>query len=162
MTSYLLLFLAFSLAKSDHVVSGPWVPGVWVPEMWVPRAFDANSCLKTHLENQLQFSLYVICKYKLVTTFCQPKNLVGTEKWYISPQNQSDSKSFLWWSSSFIPTFITIQIINRSYTSAQENSQSTGDFFMRKELQGDTISKRWTAVTSSKKCQNTGESGQCY
>ena len=75
MMSYLLLFLAFSLAERDHVVSGSRVP----------RAFDANSCLKTHLENQFHFSLYVICKHSLVTNFCQLHNLVGQESWYTPP-----------------------------------------------------------------------------
>ena len=109
MTSYLLLLLAFSLAESYHVV-----PRLWVPETKVPGTCLYISCLKTHLENQFLFSLYVICEHSIVTNFCQHHNLVGQEKWNNPPppQIQSDSKSFLRWSSSFIepPRCVTNQI----------------------------------------------------
>ena len=112
MMSYLLIFLAFSLAESNHVVPGPWVPDTRVAGTWVPRASDVISCLKTHSEIRNLFSLYVISNYNLVTYFCQPKNFPESEKWYTYPPIQSDSKSFLLWSSSLIepPCNLTNQI----------------------------------------------------
>ena len=111
MTSSLLIFLAFLLAETDHVVSE--APGAWAPECWPRGALtDINTCLKTHIEIKYLFSLYVIWEYNLVTNFCQCKNFGETKKWYTHPQNQSDSKSFLWWSSSLIepPCYLTNQI----------------------------------------------------
>ena len=112
MTSSLLIFLAFLLAESNHVVSKR-APGVRASECRLPGALtDTKTCLKTHWEIKYLFSLFVICEYNLVTYFCQCKNFGEKENWYTHPQNQSDSKSFLWWSSSLIepPWYLTNQI----------------------------------------------------
>ena len=111
MTSSLFIFLAFLLVESNHIVSGR-VPAVRVPECGVPVLTDTKTCLKTHSEIKYLFSLYVIWEYNLVTYFCQCKNFGETQKWYTHPQNQSDLKSFLWWSSSLIepPWYPTNQI----------------------------------------------------